>query len=134
MRSYTINLVIALIAFSFCGCGGSQGSNSNQESTQTKQTPKLNAEGLEMHPKYDNIPLADLGITVVNPQGWTDDQMNFHINYCMQMMGSVEEIDPLKFCDCFLTKIQYYYEPKFFKEAYDDQKTWNGHCFVGAQL
>lgn len=87
-----------------------------------------------MHPDFENIPLADLGITVVNRQGWTGDQMNFHMNYCMQMMGSIEEIDPLKFCECFLTKIQYYYEPKFFKEAYDDQKTWNQHCFEDAHL
>lgn len=87
-----------------------------------------------MHPKYDNIPLAELGITVVNPQGWTDDQMNFHLNYCMQMMGQIEDLDPLNFCECFITKIQYYYEPKFFKEAYEDQKAWNGMCFEGAQL
>jgi len=122
-------------AFLFCfltiwGCGSSNGKSNSSNNPQIE----INGEGLKMNPKYENIPLADLGITVVNPQGWTDDQMNFHLNYCLQMMGSLEEIDPMQFCECFLTKIQYYYEPRFFKEAYDDQKTWNQHCFEGAQL
>lgn len=124
------NLFFLLFGVLFLfGCG-----NTSQTSPAKTAPAQRIVDGVVMHPDYENIPLADLGITVVNPTGWTDDQMNFHLNYCMQTMQSIEEIVHLDFCVCFLEKIQYYYEPKFFKEAYDDQKTWNKDCFDAAHL
>ncbi|MGB0839102.1 MAG: hypothetical protein ACPGXL_03120 [Chitinophagales bacterium] len=77
---------------------------------------------------------AGSGITVVNPDGWTTQQMDFQLGYCQDMMGNLQEIDPLKFCECFLDRIQYYYEPIYAREAYKDQQTWNQECVNEAQL
>jgi len=83
----------------------------------------------------DGKPLPDLGITVVNPDGWTDDQMSFQQNYCLTMFEKLEgEYDPDKFCLCFLDKVQYYYKPVYIFEAFEDQKTWNSHCLKESTL
>lgn len=105
---------------------------SNKSEQQEVKQPEKSAEDQKMHPKYPHIPLAEKGISVVNPEGWPTDQFEFHIGYCAQMV-SAQEIDGLTFCDCFLQKIQYYYPPQFFKEAYEDQKKWNTECFLKAE-
>jgi len=88
---------------------------------------------LPMNPKHPTIPQSELGITVVKPDGWTESEMTFHEGYCGQMMASVgETIDSEVFCKCFLEKIQYYYEPIYFKDAYEDQKRWNQYCYAEA--
>lgn len=88
---------------------------------------------LKMHPDYPNIPLAERGITVVSKKGWDKQTMDFHRNYCSDMLASLDSIDRATFCDCFLDKIQYYYEPIYFKEAYEDQKIWNQYCLAEAK-
>lgn len=84
---------------------------------------------------YPHIPEAEKGITVVNPDGWTEQNMSFHLDYCAQMLaGIANEYDPTIFCPCFLDKIQYYYKPVYFKEAYEDQQKWNEECMAKALL
>lgn len=76
---------------------------------------------------------AENGVTVVNQTGWTNDQMSFQQDYCEQSVASVAEvIHPTKFCSCFLSKIQYYYNPIYIKEAYADQQAWNQMCYEEA--
>lgn len=88
---------------------------------------------LPMNPKYPEIPQSELGITVVKKDGWSESEMTFHESYCGQMMASVaDQIDSEVFCKCFLEKIQYYYEPIYFKDAYEDQKRWNQYCYAAA--
>ena len=120
-------LIILSLLFLLFGCAAPSSNADKKESTavEIKQT--------EINPKYPGIPLAEKGITVVNPQGWETSQMDFHIGYCQQMMSSLEDIDGLKFCECFLNKIQYYYKPIYFKEAYEDQQKWNSECYEAAQ-
>lgn len=124
-------LSICLVMFLFAACNSKP---APKEESVAKPEIKVNADGLQMNPKYPNVPLAELGITVVNKDGWTTQQMDFHMDYCGQMMGSLKELDAQIFCECFLTKIQYYYEPRFFKEAYEDQQAWNRLCYETAQL
>ncbi len=88
---------------------------------------------LPMNKKYPNIPQSELGITIVSPDGWEEKEMEFHMGYCDQMMASVaDQIRSEVFCACFLEKIQYYYEPIYFKDAYEDQSRWNQYCYAKA--
>lgn len=79
------------------------------------------------------IRKAEMGVTVVNPDGWPKSDMEFHLGYCAQMFAKTPEVDPNKFCPCFLEKIQYYYEPIYFKEAYEHQQKWNTECYLEAK-
>jgi len=115
--------------------------NSKNASNQTTSTTQDDGDGLpksdadlEMNPQYPNIPKSEKGITVVNPNGWEEKTMEFHLGYCAQMVGSLENIDAAIFCECFLAKIQYYYEPIYFKEAYQDQTVWNQYCLKKAGM
>lgn len=79
------------------------------------------------------IPIAEQGITIMFDDGWKKEDMDFHLDYCKQMMAGVKDkINADVFCPCFLDKIQYYYEPIYFKEAYEDQKKWNEACYQTA--
>lgn len=78
------------------------------------------------------IPAAEKSITPISETGWKKEDMEFHQKYCEQMMQSIETIKPKEFCTCFLSKIQYYYEPIYFNEAYKDQQKWNAECFKNA--
>ncbi len=86
-----------------------------------------------MNPKYPHIPMAEKGITVVNPNGWKQQDMEFHIGYCKDMFAEMSDLNGDIFCHCFLEKIQYYYEPIYFKEAYNDQQKWNAECLEKAK-
>lgn len=123
---------LCLAMFGACQPAATVDSEASKSTSAPKSVP-VNKDGLQMNPKHPNIPLAELGITVVNVDGWTTQQMEFHLDYCNQMMGSLEDLDPDSFCECFLSKIQYYYEPRFFKEAYQDQQAWNRMCYEQAQ-
>ncbi len=93
--------------------------NTNTEYTTTKTGKK--------------IPIAEQGITIRFDDGWKKEDMVFHLDYCKQMMAGVKDkINADVFCPCFLDKIQYYYEPIYFKEAYEDQKKWNEACYQAA--
>lgn len=93
--------------------------NTNTEYTTTKTGKK--------------IPIAEQGITIMFDDGWKKEDMDFHLDYCKQMMAGVKDkINADVFCPCFLDKIQYYYEPIYFKEAYEDQKKWNEACYQAA--
>ncbi len=106
------------------------------DSPRTKQPQKEAAAQATAAPsKYittktgKKILRSEKGITVVRPDGWTSQEMDFQIGYCAQMMASVTDIDGLKYCECFLERIQYYYEPIHAREAYDDQSKWNQECY-----
>lgn len=79
------------------------------------------------------VPKSDNGITIVNHDGWTESQMDFQQGYCEQMMAKMDRIDGPEFCRCFLAKVQYYYEPIYIRDAYDDQQTFNKYCFRHAE-
>lgn len=79
------------------------------------------------------IRRSALGVTVRFPDGWKKADMDFQIDYCKQMMASVETIDSDKFCICFLEKVQYYYEPIYVRDSYEYQQHWNKECFEAAQ-
>lgn len=100
-----------------------------------KATPKAVSENgitYETTKTGKKVERAELGITIVAPDGWTKDQMDFQQRYCESSFEQLESIDGPIFCACFLEKIQYYYEPIFVKEAYSDQKKWNQVCYEAA--
>lgn len=97
-----------------------------QPSTNKKVNQKIQQESSSKYPK------PEMGITLVNKDGWDDNTMQFQLNYCMESFSQLQDIDPLKFCDCFLQKVQYYYEPIYVKDSYTDQKKWNGECMEAA--
>ena len=70
-----------------------------------------------------------MGVTSRFPDGWQKTDMDFHIDYCKQMMAKAEGVDPDKFCRCFLDKVQYYYEPIYVRDSYEYQQHWNKECF-----
>lgn len=108
--------------------------NNPEQSKTTKVQAQSDNSKPAMHPEYPNIPLAEKGITVVTPEGWDAKTMDFHVGYCAQMLANLSETyDPSLFCPCFLNKIQYYYEPIYFKEAYVDQQLWNQECLEEAR-
>jgi len=95
------------------------------------QTTGTKKESNEVKLEYleNGIPKSEKGITVVNKEGWTKDQMDFQQRYCESMFENLAgQYDAIKFCMCFLDKIQYYYEPIYVREAYEDQKKWNSYC------
>lgn len=121
-----LSLVIIVIGLVLGSCTSNSSSSSSVADGEEVLVLKLNAEG---------FPLPDLGITVVNPEGWSEDQMNFQQNYCLTMFEKLEgEYDSEKFCLCFLDKVQYYYKPVYIFEAFDDQKTWNSYCLKDSTL
>jgi len=128
-------LIVLLILLVFISCGQKADTTKTQTSTnsEAQTTTSTNSGDVKMNPKYPHIPQAELGITVVSEDGWDAKTLEFHLGYCEKMMASLnEEYETSVFCDCFVKKIQYYYEPIFFKEAYTDQKTWNQDCLKAA--
>jgi len=105
---------------------------------QTSKTTEVNENVVQqtdketqLRSKY-KIEKAEKGVTIVNVNGWTEDQMTFQLSYCAGMFKNITEYDSDKFCACFLNKVQYYYEPIYIKEAYQDQKKWNSICLEQA--
>jgi len=126
MRTPVYLLILFLLFCTACASNGSSTSTASDVS---------DAETVELKFNKNGVPLPDLGITVVNPEGWTEDQMNFQQNYCLTMFEKLEgEYDPDKFCLCFLDKVQYYYKPVYIFEAFEDQKTWNSFCLKESAL
>ncbi len=97
-----------------------------------KVTTKAATKTANTEKTATGIPKAEKGITVVRPDGWTDQEMDFQIGYCVSTVSNLTNLNGLQFCECFLSKIQYYYEPRFSKEAYQDQAQWNQECFEAA--
>ncbi|HRI29521.1 MAG TPA: hypothetical protein PK239_01265 [Chitinophagales bacterium] len=112
----------------------------NSKPPDAKQTPAAPNTTSENGITYvitasgKKIPQAEKGITIVSENGWTQQEMDFQLSYCEQMFSGQEGIDPIKFCTCFLSKIQYYYQPIYVREAYEDQIKWNATCIEQAQL
>lgn len=127
--TYICILLVSISCFFACNSSKEQAQTANNSQTTATTTVNATSGDLPMNPKYPHIPLADKGITVVSPDGWDDKTLEFHLGYCEQMLGSLnEKYYADKFCECFISKIQYYYEPIFFKEAYEDQTKWNTLC------
>lgn len=108
---------------------------------QTQTAVGKDENGLPLYEKdYETtstgkrIRRSAMGVTVRFPDGWKKEDMDFHIGYCQQMMGKVENLDSDKFCRCFLDKAQYYYEPIYVRDAYEHQQHWNKECFEFAHL
>ncbi|MDA7501685.1 hypothetical protein N8482_00260 [Chitinophagales bacterium] len=128
-----------LLVISACSQNGAKKNTTTTQPKTTTQTEEVDerfeilSKALPEHPQHPGIPHAERGITLVTTTGWADQQMEFHQGYCEQMMASMEnEIVGSKFCECFLAKIQYYYEPIYFKDAYEDQGLWNRYCYAYA--
>jgi len=133
MKGFYLFLMVCF----FVACGNPQQENKNSEAVKVNEPSKqalVNKDGLKMNPKHPHIPQSDLGITVVNETGWDTSTFDFHLNYCQQMMREMSgSMNTAVFCECFLSKIQYYYPPVHFKEAYEDQKTWNQFCYEAGE-
>ncbi len=127
MKWYFFILAIIVCCLSSCIESKQQKAPNKASSVQKSES------GERMHPKYPHIPLAERGVTVVSEEGWTADQMDFQISYCISTVSNIQEISPAAFCECFLGKVQYYYEPRFARDAYQDQQKWNQECFADAQ-
>ena len=41
---------------------------------------------------------------------WTEKDMEFQMNYCFQIVGTVDDLDKPGYCKCFLDKVKFYYE------------------------
>jgi len=126
-------IVCCVLVTGVLSCGNATDKQVNNSKNTTTTTTNTSAEYITTA-SGKKIPKAENGITVVSETGWTADQMTFHQDYCQQMMASLEGYDVSKFCTCFLEKIQYYYQPIHFKEAYTDQQKWNQNCLQDAAL
>lgn len=148
-----ILFIVSILALLMVGCQDTKKATTSTKkatatktatpsSTKTEPKKQYNTEDglpnsdeeLRMNSKYPHIPKAEKGITVVNKDGWDKKTMDFHLGYCAQMVGTLENIEHAVFCECFLSKIQYYYEPIYFKEAYQDQTLWNQYCLKKAGI
>ena len=144
-----LNLFFLLSITTFCKQSDNNKSVSTEKEVKkatTTPVEKTTTDEVEAAPKTNPAPKkkliktktgkevlkAEKGITIVNPDGWTTNQMDFQIGYCEQMMGNLEDIDGTTFCECFLDKIQYYYKPIYVRDAYDDQQKWNQQCYEEA--
>jgi len=141
MNNISFFLSLLLTSLILVSCQQNQNKSTSSEPASesvskinTKPASQENAVQV-MNPDYSHIPMAEKGITVVLPEGWEENTMEFHIGYCGQMLASLADTyDPAIFCPCFLDKIQYYYEAIYFKEAYQDQEKWNQECLEKAKL
>lgn len=128
MKTFGLLTFFVLTLFS---CNFNPPNSSNNSNTTTTGTLNQNTEYV-LTQTGKKIRKAQQGITIANPNGWKTEDLTFHQSYCEQMMASIDTINATKFCSCFLDKIQYYYQPIFFKEAYEDQVLWNTECFKEA--
>lgn len=101
-------------------------------SNNANTTNDVETEQIELEYLSNGLPKSEKGITVVSKDGWTKDQMDFQQRYCESMFEKLENYDPVRFCECFLNKIQYYYDPIYVRESYEDQKKWNSYCLQEA--
>jgi len=112
-----------------------QACQSGTSINQGNKTENSNANNIELQYFENGIPKSEKGITIVSKDGWTKDQMDFQQRYCESMFENLaKEYDASKFCVCFLDKIQYYYDPIYVREAYEDQKKWNSYCLNEASI
>lgn len=123
MNRILVSLVIGSILIIAC-----------QTNTTNKAKSDVGTDLVELEYLPNGLPKADKGITVVSKDGWTKDQMEFQQRYCESMFEKLENYNAVKFCECFLNKIQYYYEPIYVRESYEDQKKWNSFCLQEAAL
>ena len=126
LKYIKVILFVALL-IGVCACNSAKNDTNKVKTSNSKAPPK------DVLVTKDGLPKPEKGITVVNKNGWTKDQREFQQRYCETMFEQVEGYDAYKFCNCFLDKVQYYYEPIYIREAYDDQKKWNSLCLEEAQ-
>lgn len=112
-----------------------QACKTNTSTNKTDVVEKLNDNSVELQFLENGIPKSEKGITIVSKDGWTKDQMDFQQRYCESMFENIgKDYDAIKFCLCFLDKVQYYYDPIYVREAYEDQKKWNSYCLNEATI
>jgi len=140
MKFLSYCLLFFLLINTACNQAADTTTNTNdtKSTITTKSTPtsttKKAIEGKTVTlPTGEVISEAEKGITIVSEKGWTKAEMDFQQGYCEQTMASLEDIDGMKFCECFLGKIQYFYKPIYAREAYEDQQKWNSECYQEAQ-
>jgi len=128
-----MNKKIGFVLVSLCIVIQACQTNTSSSAVKNNQTGTSNEIELEY---LDNgVPKSEKGITIVSKNGWTKDQMDFQQRYCESMFESLaKEYDAVKFCLCFLDKVQYYYDPIYVREAYEDQKKWNSYCLNEATI
>ena len=137
MKRYpSIFNIILVLGLTLLGCQAKQPTPATvapATNTSSTNTPSTNTNEYVVTKTGKKILKAEQGISIHFDNGWAPEDMAFHLDYCKQMMaGLKDKIDADKFCPCFLDKIQYYYEPIYFKEAYTDQKHWNETCYQDA--
>lgn len=129
-RIFFLVLLISIIA-----CDQKQNTEITKATTSTQATKATNpkTKNAPVTSSGKKLPTAEKGITIVSESGWTKDQMDFQQGYCEQTMANLDQIDGVKFCECFLEKVQYYYEPIYVRDAYEDQQKWNQECYAIAE-
>lgn len=133
-KSLTGFILLLFFLFSACGNGKSNsGNTTSPPAVSENKTVIENGEEYIITKSGKKIPKAEKGITIVSETGWSAKDMEFHLQYCQEMLQGNTDVDALAFCKCFLEKIQYYYQPIYLREAYDDQIKWNAACIEAAQ-
>lgn len=134
LKNLTGTTLFLLLIFTACGNGkNNSGKTTSPASATENKTVTENGEEYIITKSGKKIPKAEKGITIVSETGWSAKDMEFHLQYCQEMLQGNDDVDALKFCNCFLEKIQYYYQPIYLREAYDDQIKWNAACIEAAQ-
>ncbi|MDA0198077.1 MAG: hypothetical protein OT643_04760 [Bacteroidetes bacterium] len=128
-------MIIFCNLFISSGCQNSSSTNNsgNQQTTTENTTIPATDSEFILSKSGKKLPKPENNITIVNENGWNEQDMTFQLDYCMQMMASVQNLDANTFCTCFLSKIQYFYPPIYARDAYEDQQKWNSKCFEAAE-
>ncbi len=111
--------VLLLMVFCLFGC-------SSKEQKEQTETPSVTAPA----PIKTDKPATDSRnqATVFDKPLWDISQMEKQVLYCVDQYIDMEEIDPYKFCECFLSKARYTHEIRFLDQAFEDQEGWLLDC------
>ena len=108
-------------------------SQAKQSSNKGVITQANASKSPKMHPKYPNIPYTTTFEGNVYPEGWSDNTKKRFEGDCREWISPYTH-DRSIFCDCFLDKIQYYYEPIYMDEAFTEQGRWYKECLDLAKI
>ncbi len=116
----TIRYTLLLVALAILAACKPSPEPANELESERLQPAKIETG----KPKTDKRNKA----TVYDQPLWEEELMEKQLLYCVDQHIDLEEIDPYRFCACFLNKARYTHEIEFLDQAYEDQEGWVIDC------